>query len=143
VWSPDGRRILISRYVPGSGDDLWSMRPDGTDRRLVRHTPALSERSGASWSPDGRRIVFGASDRQVNLRICTMNSNGTGLRRLTEGHSAYPDWSPDGRRIVFYSCLFTSCALTSMSPDGSDQRPLGQRGLSDIQPDVQVAASPG
>ncbi|MDP9145272.1 MAG: hypothetical protein M3N43_11345 [Actinomycetota bacterium] len=63
-----------------------------------------------SWSADGSRIVFEiASDRQRGpgrqSDFAVMNSDGTGLRRLTRTRAleTNPVWSPDGRRIAFTS----------------------------------------
>jgi Tol biopolymer transport system component len=58
-----------------------------------------------AWSPDGRHIVF-ASDagRRFGFRsLYVTASDGTGLRRLTDGlaDDSMPSWSPDGNTIVF------------------------------------------
>jgi len=43
IWSPDGSRILIKRYmngdVPNPNMDLFSMRSDGTDLIQVTNDP--------------------------------------------------------------------------------------------------------
>lgn len=51
-WSPDGHRIALV-----SGDDLWTMSEQGTDRtQLV--TAELRAASRPEWSPDGQQIAF-------------------------------------------------------------------------------------
>jgi Tol biopolymer transport system component len=44
AFSPDGRWIIFSHY-PGTGDttDLYRMRPNGTHRRAITHTPRAFE----------------------------------------------------------------------------------------------------
>ncbi len=56
--SPDGRRIVYTRYRIDKlhdnwVDDLWIMDADGSRNRF------LTKGGGAVWSPDGTRIAFG------------------------------------------------------------------------------------
>lgn len=70
---------------------------DGSDR--VEITQPDLEASAPAWSPDGRRLAF---ESQANDSIYLVNSDGTGLIRLTQSGKAYsPEWSPDGRSILF------------------------------------------
>lgn len=66
--------------------------------------------SAPVWSPDSQQIAFVAThgrDKKpfINWEIYKVNSNGTGLTRLTDDPEMDidPDWSPDSGRIVFYS----------------------------------------
>jgi Tol biopolymer transport system component len=52
-WAPDGRRIAFSY-----GPHIWSMRADGTRRRLLRRGPRNSLVVSIAWSPNGRRIAL-------------------------------------------------------------------------------------
>ena len=71
------------------------------------------------WSPDGKRLLF-LSDDGSGLDLWTMNPDGTGRMRLTEGGRILPfpglsgygaDWSADSGRIVYTSCLFDNSAV--------------------------------
>jgi dipeptidyl aminopeptidase/acylaminoacyl peptidase len=53
-WSPDGKRIAFI-----NGDQIWTMKPDGSD--TVQITAISSGAGGPVWSPDGRWLLF-ASD---------------------------------------------------------------------------------
>jgi Tol biopolymer transport system component len=83
-WSPDGTRIAyeVGEYRD-TGLGIWSVRPDGTDRRRIfpwGYTPA--------FSPDGTRIAIGSQ-----AGIWTIRSDGTDLRRVTSGTTDQsPDW---------------------------------------------------
>jgi Tol biopolymer transport system component len=78
-------------------------------------------------------VVF-VSNRDANdLEIYTMNSDGTGARRLTfnPGSDIMPAWSPDGTRIVFASVRAgAGRELYTMNADGSDQRRLTSLGTA-------------
>ncbi len=61
-WSPNGSWIAVDRDIPssdgsGSSNQVWLVKPDGTDAH------ALLAESGASysditWSPDGKSIIY-------------------------------------------------------------------------------------
>jgi Tol biopolymer transport system component len=51
-----------------------------------------------AFSPGGRRIAFA----RLGVGIFTMNTDGTGLRRLTKnGRDSYPAWAPAGGKIAY------------------------------------------
>jgi Tol biopolymer transport system component/DNA-binding winged helix-turn-helix (wHTH) protein len=57
-----------------------------------------------SWSPDGQQLAF-VSKRDGNDEIYIMNSDGSGLLRITRSlaKDTNPTWSPDGSRLIFSS----------------------------------------
>jgi Tol biopolymer transport system component len=85
-WSPDSTKIAyeVGEYR-GTGLGIWTVRPDGSDRRRVwpwGYTPA--------FAPDGTRIAIGSQ-----AGIWTIRSDGTDLRRLTSDvRDRDPDWQP-------------------------------------------------
>jgi TolB protein len=78
-----------------------------------------------AWSPDGRKLAF-TTDRDGNAEVYTMNSDGSGLRRLTDNPAFDGDvaWSADGRKLAFVSDRDGSWGVYVMNPDGSGQRAL-------------------
>ena len=77
------------------GGVLYSIRPDGSDRRqLTTNTNSHSPR----WSPNGRRIAF---HRAGDIWI--MQPDGSAAHRITSGsaNDINPSWSPDGTKLVF------------------------------------------
>jgi Tol biopolymer transport system component len=83
------------RIVFEQGGVLYSIRPDGSDRRqLTTDTRSHSPR----WSPDGRLLAF---HRAGDLWV--MGADGSGAHRVTSGaaNDINPSWSPDGGRLAF------------------------------------------
>ena len=59
--------------------------------------------------------------------IYVMNADGSGQRKLTQGHGAR--WSPDGTKISFVSCRDGNDEIYVMNADGSGQLNLSQNPL--------------
>ena len=93
--APGGTRIVPAQvHVVGV---------DGAAPRTLTNRP-LAFDANPAWSPDGGRIAF-ESTLDGKRAIWVMQSDGLGLRRLTDGPGAdaSPAWSPDGSRIAFTS----------------------------------------
>lgn len=84
-WSPNGRRILFTRFTDSSGRraDIYTVSPDGTRLRK------LGSGLAGCWSPDGRKILY--ADSYLG-QLWIMNADGSGKRRLPRGFGAEPDW---------------------------------------------------
>lgn len=134
-WFPDGQRILFRGSEGETGAlQICSVKPDGSDIKVI-HSESGVMSYFPTLSPDGRKIAF-TSDRDGNLEIYVMNSDGSGLRRLTDDPSndEYPTWSPDGQWIAFHSDRDGDIDIYIMRPNGSDLRQLTNNNDSDTQP---------
>jgi Tol biopolymer transport system component len=106
-WSGDGKWIVCAVGPtfarPSDRVDIWKFRPDGSG--AVNLTAGSGANNGFPYfSPDAKQIVF-RSGRDNNHEIYLMNSDGTGVRRLTDDPATdtMPSFSPDGKQIAFVS----------------------------------------
>jgi Tol biopolymer transport system component len=138
AWSPDGTRIAFSSNQ--SDDyDIWSMSADGRDRRQLSNRPGWD--TMPRYSPDGTKVAFVGEykegvteDEKPTYEIMVMNSDGSGLTRLTKssttgnGWNSVPTWSPDSSKILFSTNREgnpITPLLYIMNSDGSNQQKFG------------------
>jgi TolB protein len=88
AWSRAGDWIA---FHAGNGGfhDLYLVRPDGSDRRLV-----VSGAEMPSWSPDGRYIVYAAPS---GLAIIDPDGRDVGRVPTDVGGGNFPSWARSGR----------------------------------------------
>jgi len=76
-------------------------------------------------APPTDQLAF-VSSKTGSIQIYTINTDGTGLRRLTNepGQSEIPVWSPDGQQLAFIKIRGNDTQIYVMSADGRRQRRL-------------------
>lgn len=107
-WSPDSRRLLVSRGRMtddgGFDSDLFSY---GIDRSVAAIDTGIARSIvDAKWSPTGTRVAWVArvgTSRQEEIFVSA--PDGSGLRNLTSNPADdfHPAWSPDGTLLAFTS----------------------------------------
>ena len=104
---------------PGTGPDIWGMRPDGSAPLPPTVHPRVIDNIPV-WSPDGGRIAFVSNrDWAEGLALYTMNPDGSNVQQLGPQEwstLAFPEWSPDGTRIVFTADLADETQLKVLDP---------------------------
>jgi Tol biopolymer transport system component len=140
-----GTRLVFQSTRPPFGcDQIFTMRADGSDMRLV--STGKGRTTCAFFFPDGRRFVYASThlggedcppspDRSRGYVWPIYPSydifaadveNGGSLTRLTtnEGYDAECAVSPDGKQIVFTSLREGDLDLYVMDADGGNVRRL-------------------
>lgn len=141
AWAPDGSRLAFAR-ASQTGIGIYTIRPDGTDVRILTHIarwdPTCSDCHlpriwvpVMAWSPDGEHLLYSWDDK-----IHVISLDGSARRWSLPGHEGQPTaaWSPDGSRIAVVLTYgdsaevpgpaATRVALHTMAADGGDRRIL-------------------
>ncbi len=121
-WSADGKRVAFDT-VMGAGSAVWTMNPDGTNRRII--TPFFPAAAHPRWSPDGATILYEHFDiaNPTGGDVSVMNADGNASHVVAK-NGEFPDWSPDGKTIVFARAGTSGDSLYLVNADGSNERPL-------------------
>ena len=104
VYPGTDGRIAFTANLNGKTWQLYTMSPDGTDRRKLTHIHGSQDVSNfPDWSPDGKRIVFNTTVGGI-LQLFIIRANGTGMHLLfsdPKRDDYLAKWSPAGDKIVF------------------------------------------
>lgn len=123
---PKGERILFSQtkgaacppvpdrsqgYVwPLDEYDVYSAKPDGSDKKLLIGGPGYDAETTASF--DGKRLIF-TSTRDGDIDLYTSKPDGTDIHRITNtvGYDGGAFFSPDSSKIVWRASRPTGAAV--------------------------------
>ncbi len=95
LWSPDGAWIAFGRRQARRGQQLWLMRPDGSEAHALTDDPNVNH-GGFAWSPDGQTLAlvrYTLIPPGTRPAIWLIQADGSGLRPLVDG-GTLPAWIP-------------------------------------------------
>ena len=120
-FSPDGKKIAFVSNRSGSPQIYIHDLETGKEERL---TFEGKYNSSPSWSCLNKIAYSCMIDDHFD--ICTINPDGTNMRRLTQnqGNNEDPCWSPDGRYIIFTSNRTGRYQLYIMTANGMNQKKI-------------------
>jgi Tol biopolymer transport system component len=144
-FSPDDERLIFQATPDSlSCDQIYTMRADGSDKRMVSTGAGVT--TCAYWTyPHGRGILFSSTHLadstcpprpdysrgyvwpvHPGYEVFGADPDGDNLVRLTDspGYDAEATFSRDGSRIVFTSVRDGDLDLYTMDSDGGDIRRL-------------------
>ena len=120
--SLDGTRIAFVRNDVEFVNEVFIASRDGTGLTNVSNHAASDIM--AAISPPGGRVAF-VTDRAGFQDIFVVNSDGTGLRRITDVDPAggvttewWPAWSHDGQRLAYSSTIDGTPDIWTTTVDG-------------------------
>ncbi len=97
-YSPDGSQIVFESDQSGT-QQCYIMNTDGSNQRRISFFGGRC--ATPEWSPRGDQIAF--THIVGDFHIAVMNTNGRGMRTLTNGwQDEAPTWAPNGRIIQFF-----------------------------------------
>ena len=144
-WSPDGRYLLVTRFIMGrlSQSDgtvvktskIYIVGVDGSEFRAVLPPDAYG--AAIAWSPNGERILLADNPdfAQTGDDLFTVRLDGSGLTRLASSGAAVSSepgylstasagWMPNGRVVFARSQtddpLSPRWQFWTVEPDGGD-----------------------
>jgi TolB protein len=128
AWSPNGHWIAFVRDQR-HGSQIWLMRPDGSDKHLLR-TDATAGDQSLAWSHDGRWLAFDRTASNYGT-IAVIRADGSDMHTLTKDAPAWnPVWLPDDSGIAYLIGAANSNGTISggrlyvMRQDGTGKHPV-------------------
>jgi len=104
-WSPDGRKVLYSKYHFGKNQSLVNdVKVYSLDTEESTWLTKSMRATYPDWAPDGEKIVFVAHQNSI-ANLYTMNPDGSDKNKITnytyDTQILSPHYSPDGQSIIF------------------------------------------
>jgi Tol biopolymer transport system component len=100
-FSPDGRKIALSRWRPGNSSDIWVADADG--KNLTQVTQNQGTDSQASWFPSGDKLAFLSDHNSKHLTLKTISLTTGREEELADlgDDVQFATLSPDGKRVAY------------------------------------------
>jgi Tol biopolymer transport system component len=101
----DYERLLKQGLIRPVRAEIIIMDADGSNKRQITDNGAANW--APAWHPNGRQIIFSSNLQEPGTRnfdLYLINTDGTGLERLTHGgFNSFPNFSSDGSKVLFAS----------------------------------------
>lgn len=132
--------LIAFRSDRDGSDDIWLMKPDGSELINITNNPAAD--SDPAWSPDGSKIAF-VSTRTGNAELFVMNVDGTNVTQVTnnQGSIRWPRWSQDGSMIAFSANVNDQRDLYAIPAPAANQKQIANKTAACDEP-VQITDNP-
>jgi Tol biopolymer transport system component len=132
VWSKEGEWIYFQR-----NDDIYRMRPDGSDFRMV-----VEDGFSFNISEDGSKIVYVTAEQdKASIKLRDLETAETkeivpAKAPEFEGKGlAHPTLSPDGQWLAFTSEYPKPWIISMLKIDGSESYQIGGGCMPQYRPD--------
>lgn len=99
AWAPDGNTLAFSSSRSGD-PEIWTSSASGFN--LHRVTAYRGPDVSPVWNPKTGTQIAWISGRTGLPQLYIMDSDGTGVQRMTDGgYATSPSWSPNGQFLAF------------------------------------------
>ena len=140
-FSPKGDRIAFTRT-----GQLWTMKPDGTDQKVLVSTKKVLD---FDWAPDGKHIAFCRMDGSFAAEIYVAATDGSGPPVNISRHATWNSdvsWSQTNGKIAFVgqrrgNYAMHVVALQKPVADGTAKPPAEQIDWDDVHLRVERPTS--
>jgi TolB protein len=98
----------------------------------------MSSSYNPKFSPDGTKLAF-VSDKTGNFELYVCDSDGTGLRRLTNksGNTVEYDWTEDSKKIAYENMDDSVSSINVIDIDTGESQNLTGDKANNINPCIQ------
>jgi Tol biopolymer transport system component len=99
-WSPDGRLIIYSKAIPGSGANIWAVPMLGERKPFPVRESRFNE-GEAHLSPDGQWLTY-SSNESGRPEVYVQSFPVSGSRRpISPNGGSEPIWRRDGKELFY------------------------------------------
>ena len=126
AFSPDGRRLAVSRFFTRYQSDLCVISWLEPDPRVERLTYDFEGIEGLQWSPDGGDIVFGSYGGLWRIRASPNGHQNPVLITAHGDSAAYPTFSHprSGDPVLVYQRMTTDLNIWRWETGGPDAKSM-------------------
>ena len=116
-WFPDGKSLLIERYDPDRGADLWILPLDGS-KKAVPFLEGRANEAHAAVSPDGKLVAYVSDDGGVGQVFVRAVASAGGNWQVSRDGGDWPHWRADGKELYFagHDRVLRAVPVTSTDP---------------------------
>jgi Tol biopolymer transport system component len=97
-WSPDGKQIAFSGFLPGATFNVHLVSSEGGTPQRIH--PSEQIQMDVSWSPDGNALLYGSlPGHDAPISMIDLKTQGVSSLPGSDAFNS-PHWSPDGKHIA-------------------------------------------
>jgi Tol biopolymer transport system component len=101
-FSRDGRVFVFDRFEPSTGNDIWKLPLDGSEKASSVAATRFWER-WAQVSPNGKWLAYATAESSASDVVVIRVDGRPGRWQVSATGGNYPRWSHDGSELYFHT----------------------------------------